>query len=146
MNKLITLATGRASLGLVGALATGLSVGAEIDLVAYLVSKLFPRAAYGTAYGAIYGLFLLGGALGPALIGALFDATGSYRLPMVCAATLLGAAAALAHGANSDRAVADKQPLLNNLIRWGSSSQRFGCPNTAHAPMCREKMEEMLPR
>jgi len=33
------------------------------------------------------------------------------------------AAIALAHGAVPDKAVADKQPLLNNLIRWGAFRQ-----------------------
>jgi len=93
---LVVLAVGGTHFALPGALALGLSVGAEVDLVAYLVSRLFPRPLFGTAFGAIYALFLLGGAIGPALIGALFDLTGGYRIPLLGAASLLAISAILA--------------------------------------------------
>lgn len=41
---------------------------------------------------------------------------------------------ALAHGAVPDRAVADGQPLLNNLIRWARFARRAGCSRTGPAP------------
>ena len=47
------------------------------------------------------------------------------------------AEAAMAHGANPDRAVADGRPLLNDLIRWGQFRQalwllgRGASPNIA---------------
>lgn len=47
----------------------------------------------------------------PALSSALW--AGAYEL----------AEAALAHGAAADRAVANKKPLLNDLIRWGQFPQ-----------------------
>jgi MFS family permease len=93
---LALLGAGGATLALPGALALGLSVGAEVDLIAYLVSRLFPRTVYGTVYGGIYALFLLGGAIGPAIIGLLFDLTGGYRVSMFAAASCLAAAALLA--------------------------------------------------
>jgi MFS family permease len=90
------LAAGGATLALPGALAIGLGVGAEIDLIAFLVARHFPRADYGAAYGGIYSLFLVGGAIGPALVGTLFDLTGGYAMPMLLSAVSLTAAAGLA--------------------------------------------------
>ncbi len=92
---LLLLAVGGVQFALPGALVLGLSAGAEIDLVAFLVSRLFQPSVYGTAYGGIYALFLLGGALGPAIMGTLFDLTGSYRLPLLVASLCLAAAATL---------------------------------------------------
>jgi MFS family permease len=93
---LVILGVGGARWALPGALALGLSVGAEVDLIAYLVSRRFPANAYGAAYGGIYALFLLGGAIGPALLGAIFNRTGTYLAPFETAAALLIGAAVLA--------------------------------------------------
>lgn len=90
------LAIGGPALALPGALAIGLAVGAEVDLIAYLVSRLFPAAAYGSAYGGIYAMFLVGAAIGPVLTGFLVDATGGYAAPLLVSAGLLAIAALLA--------------------------------------------------
>lgn len=74
------------------ALVLGLSVGAEGNLIAVLTARHFPASRYGQAYGALYALFLVGGAVGPAVIGFLFDMTGGYRIPMFVAAGALAAA------------------------------------------------------
>jgi MFS family permease len=93
---LVLLSAGGASVAVAGALITGVAVGAEGDLIAFLTARYFGAARYGQAYGALYALFLVGGAIGPALLGAVFDTTGSYRLPFAIAAALLFAAALLA--------------------------------------------------
>lgn len=90
---LTLLAIGGTSLAVPGALITGLAIGAEVDLLAFLVSLYFPRAVYGQVFGALYGLFLIGGAVGPALSGYLFDLSGDYRLSLLTASGLLGLAA-----------------------------------------------------
>lgn len=90
------LAVGGAAAAVPGALAVGLGVGAEVDLIAYLVSRHFPAASYGAFYGGIYGAFLVGGAGGPALIGVLFDVSGGYTWPLMVSATLLIVASLLA--------------------------------------------------
>jgi MFS family permease len=89
------LAIEGANMAIPGAIALGLSVGAEADLVAYLVSRLFPQKIYGSAYGGVYAMFLLGSAIGPALIGVLFDLSGGYTLPFSAAALCLMVAALL---------------------------------------------------
>ena len=90
------LGVGGADLAFIGALAIGLAIGAEIDLLSYLTSRLLPPASYGTAYGGLYGCFLLGAALGPVLTGFLFDSTGGYTLPLLISSALLGCAGLLA--------------------------------------------------
>ncbi len=62
----------------IGALALGLSLGAEIDLIAFFVARLFPDGAYGYAYSRGYGAFIFGSALSPVLAGMVRSATGSY--------------------------------------------------------------------
>ena len=90
------LGIGGADLAFVGALAIGLAIGAEIDLLSYLTSRLLPAASYGTAYGGLYGCFLLGAAIGPVLTGFLFDATGGYTIPLLLSSALLACAGLLA--------------------------------------------------
>lgn len=90
------LAGGGVELAAFGAVVTGLAVGAEVDLIAFLVARHFPPVAYGKAYGAIYASFLLGGAIGPAASGVLKDATGDYTMSLLTGAALLLVAAAFA--------------------------------------------------
>ena len=62
------------------AILIGLSLGAEVDLIAYLTARYFGMTSYGFLYAVIYALFAVGASLGPALAGAIFDATGSYKM------------------------------------------------------------------
>jgi MFS family permease len=107
---LTILALGGIGLAALGALVTGLAVGAEVDLIAFLVARHFPPAAYGKAYGAIYACFLMGGAIGPALSGALKDATGNYVASLLCAAALLTVSALTAARLRHVRAWTDDVP------------------------------------
>jgi MFS family permease len=67
---------------LIGAFLVGLGVGAEVDIIAYLISRYFGLRSFGQIYSFAFGAFLLAGALGPLLMGAGFDWTGSYRAPL----------------------------------------------------------------
>ena len=75
----------------VGALFVGLGLGAELDLIAYLIGRYFGLRAFGRIYGSAFAAFALAGAIGPLIMGAGFDSTGSYRVPLASflAATLL---------------------------------------------------------
>jgi MFS family permease len=77
----------------VGALFIGLGLGAEVDLIAYLTSRYFGLRAFGRVYSSAFAAFALAGALGPLIMGAGFDLTGSYRGPLAsfAAATLVAA-------------------------------------------------------
>jgi MFS family permease len=78
----------------VGVLFVGLGLGAEVDLIAYLISRYFGLRTFGKIYSSAFAAFALAGALGPLVMGAGFDRTGSYRLPLASlfAATLVAAA------------------------------------------------------
>ena len=60
----------------------GFALGAEIDLVAYLVSRYFGLRHYGLLYSVVYAGVWLGIASGPAVAGRLFDAYGNYQLAL----------------------------------------------------------------
>jgi predicted MFS family arabinose efflux permease len=75
-----TLLLGGASLtaGLAAAICFGFSLGAEVDIVGYLVSRYFGLHRYGEIYGYIFAIFTIGSGVGPYLMGLSFDKTHSY--------------------------------------------------------------------
>lgn len=91
----LVLALGGAQMALVGALAVGLSFGAEVDLIGYLGSRYFGLRAYGKIYGLLYAACLGGTALSPWAYGWVVDRTGSYRPMLFAAAALLALSAAI---------------------------------------------------
>ncbi|MEO0410788.1 MAG: MFS transporter [Pseudomonadota bacterium] len=79
---------------LFAALAFGLAQGAEIDIIAYLVSRYFPREAFGLTYGALFSAFTVGAANGPLLLGVLYDRNGDYSQALLVLAIIASFAAA----------------------------------------------------
>jgi MFS family permease len=78
-------------------ISLGFATAAEVDLVAFLVSRYFGMKAYGQLYGSQLTSFYLGAAIGPLLIGAIYDHFGNYivvlygvALILVFGATVLG--------------------------------------------------------
>lgn len=74
----------------------GMGLGAEVDLIAFLLSRYLGTRAFGELYGYLFAVFMLGSGAGPYLMGLAFDTTGSYRLALfglsgglVAACTLL---------------------------------------------------------
>ena len=78
-------------LALAAAFLVGLGMGAEADVIAYLMSRYFGLRAFGTAYGHGFGAFVLAGAVGALLMGAGFDWTHSYTVPLAgfCVAMMI---------------------------------------------------------
>jgi MFS family permease len=76
-----------------GAFFVGIGLGAEVDLIPYLTSRYFGLLDFGKVYSSVFAVFALAGALGPLIMGAGFDRTGSYRGPLAgfLVATVLGA-------------------------------------------------------
>jgi MFS family permease len=64
------------------AVLTGLGLGGEMDLMAYLLSRYFGLRGFGELYGYQFAVFMLGSGLGPYLMGAAFARTGSYDLAL----------------------------------------------------------------
>jgi predicted MFS family arabinose efflux permease len=79
-----TLLLGGASLiaGLAAAICFGFSLGAEVDIVGYLVGRYFGLRHYGEIYGCIFAIFTIGSGLGPYLMGLSFDTTHSYSVAL----------------------------------------------------------------
>lgn len=73
----------------------GLLVGAEFDVLGYLVRRYFGPVAFGKVYGTIFAVFQFGGALGAAAFAYSHAAFGGYRQGLYVAALVLVAAAAV---------------------------------------------------
>jgi MFS family permease len=87
------LLLGTASVAFAGAFLVGLGLGAEVDIIPFLTSRYFGLRAFGKIYSWIFAAFILAGAVGPLIMGAGFDKTGSYRSPLIAffLATLIAA-------------------------------------------------------
>jgi len=61
-----------------GAVLCGAGIGAEIDMMAFFLSRYFGLKAYGKIYGVMFGIFTIGTGVGPWLSGKSFDMYHSY--------------------------------------------------------------------
>lgn len=69
-------------LAAVAVIVLGLSLGAEVDVVAYLAAEKFGTARYGTIFGFIASSWYLATAIGPVLISLVYDLTGTYDMAL----------------------------------------------------------------
>lgn len=63
---------------LAGTVLCGMGIGAEVDLMAFFVSRYFGLRGFAQIYGLMFGLFTVGTGLGPYAMGAGFDMLHSY--------------------------------------------------------------------
>jgi hypothetical protein len=89
------LLTGRQDAAAIGAVLIGMGLGAEVDLIAFLLSRYLGMRSFGEIYGYFFALFMLGAGAGPFAMGITFDRTGSYDLMLGCSAIALALASAL---------------------------------------------------
>ncbi|MCC2954353.1 MFS transporter [Massilia sp. IC2-477] len=75
------------------AVLIGLSLGAEVDIMGYLVSRYFEIRMFGRVYGMLFFAFCLANGLGAYLLGLCFDIFGTYS-----PALIIGGALALIGG------------------------------------------------
>jgi MFS family permease len=74
----------------IAAIFFGFSVGAELDLLAYLITRYFGISSFGMVYGILFAAFLGGVSLGPVVFGRLFDSYGSYvNILSICSGILV---------------------------------------------------------
>jgi len=71
-------------LALVASFLVGLGMGAEVESMAYMISRYFGLSAFGTAYGHAFGAFMIAGSAGVFLMGAGYDRFHSYTFPLAC--------------------------------------------------------------
>jgi len=65
--------------GLVAASLIGFSMGSEGDITPYLLSRYFGLKRLSTLYAFTWTMYAIGAAVGPIVVGRLFDSLGSYR-------------------------------------------------------------------
>jgi MFS family permease len=80
---------------IVSAILLGFLLGAEFDVLAFLIKRYFGNVAYGRLYGVIFGLFYLGSGLGIAGLAWSRQAFGSYDTGLYIAAGILASCALL---------------------------------------------------
>jgi MFS family permease len=88
-------ADGAGGVALAGAFLVGLGMGAEVDIIAFLMSRYFGLRALGATVGFAFAAFVIAGGLGPLVMGFAFDRTGSYRAPLAAFGVAAIAAAVL---------------------------------------------------
>jgi predicted MFS family arabinose efflux permease len=77
-SLLLILDADNGAFQLIGAIMFGLTVGSEIDVIAYLTTRAFGLKAYGMIFGTMMGALSIGIALGPLAAGIAYDIFGSY--------------------------------------------------------------------
>lgn len=77
----------------VAAAIFGLTLGSEVDVIAYLAAKYFGLKNFGALYGALVMALSLGTAFGPLGAGFIYDQYGSYVPFLVATALMMGASA-----------------------------------------------------
>ncbi|HEY9182865.1 MAG TPA: MFS transporter [Gammaproteobacteria bacterium] len=87
----------RPDLGYVSALLLGFLLGAEFDVLAFLIKRYYGNVAYGRIYGVIFAVFYLGSGLGIWALPKLreLSADSSYDNGLYVAAAILAASAIL---------------------------------------------------
>jgi MFS family permease len=77
----------------IAAFGIGLTIGAELDIMAYCISRYFGLASFGKLYGLAYGCLVLSAGASPVMISRIADG-GSYSTALVVSTvgTLAGAA------------------------------------------------------
>jgi MFS family permease len=82
--------------GYVSALLIGFLLGAEFDVLAFLIKRYYGNAAYGRVYGVIFGVFYLGSGIGIWALPKIRELSGNnYDNGLYVAAVILLASAVL---------------------------------------------------
>ena len=81
ISLLTTDAAGAAPV--LAAMSLGFGLGAEVDVIGFLVGRYFGLRAYGEVYGYLFAIFTLGTGFGPVLMAVCFDLTRSYDVALI---------------------------------------------------------------
>ncbi len=77
---------------LVAACVFGLTLGSDVDVIAYLAAKYFGMKNFGALFGVLVMALSLGTAFGPTTAGAVFDKYGSYDPFLIATVVMMGIA------------------------------------------------------
>ena len=75
----LILADGGGAGPMLAAALIGFTLGAEIDVLVYILTRHFGLKNFGALYGAILAALSIGTAIGPLVAAQVFDRTGSYN-------------------------------------------------------------------
>jgi len=75
-----------------GATLIGMGLGAEADVVPYLLSRYFGLRAFSELYGYTWSAYAVAAALGPLVMGKMFDRTHSYETTLFVFVAFMAAA------------------------------------------------------
>ena len=98
--------------GVLSAILLGLLLGAEFDVLAFLIKRYFGNVSYGRVYGVIFGVFYLGSGLGIYGLSQSRQTFGDYDTGLFIAAGVLVASAVLVWFLPKYRYEAGTQPQL----------------------------------
>jgi MFS family permease len=82
-------------LGCVAAALLGFGAGGTSNTTPYLLTRYFGLRAFSTLYGLTFTFYAVAGAIGPVLMGRVFDRTGSYTSTLGTFGLVTGVAAIL---------------------------------------------------
>lgn len=71
------------ALAIAAIICVGFGLGAEVDLMAFMIARYFGFRSFGEIYGYLFALFMFGSGLGPFVMGWSFSTTGSYRVAII---------------------------------------------------------------
>jgi MFS family permease len=91
----LLLRGGTSPVAFLGAFLIGLGLGAEVDIIPYVIGRYFGLRSFAQIYSVALGVFILAGAFGPLVMGAGYDFTGSYNVPLAALLTSTLVAAVL---------------------------------------------------
>lgn len=75
-------APGSIPIAFLAAVIIGVSLGSEVDVVAFMTARLFGTIAYGTIFGVMSGMWAIATGFGPTLVNLSYDITGGYELAL----------------------------------------------------------------
>jgi MFS family permease len=97
-----------------GAMLVGAGLGAESDLMPFILRRTYGMRAFGGIFGLSFTMLSLGTVVGPGATGLIFDWTGSYT-PMLAVFAVAGVAAAILIGSHRLHE-GDIEPLTESAV------------------------------
>jgi hypothetical protein len=97
---------------ILSAVLLGLLLGAEFDVLAFVIKRYFGNVAYGRLYGVIFGVFYLGSGLGIAGLSMSRQIFGNYDAGLYIAAGVLTSCAVLVSFLPQYRFKAGSEPQM----------------------------------
>jgi MFS family permease len=105
----------------IGTICLGVGIGAEIDLMTFLVGRYFGLRQFGTLYGVMFAIAILGNATGSSLLGWSFQFLKSYSPALILFEVLLVVAAFCFLGLGPYRYSAPAREVTFDTPEVGSS-------------------------